>query len=75
MMAQPGRRFIVRPHDRGQVVDELPPGTLRALAAIAGDPVSDAAEAGELLDIEVDELAGAYAAVTPRRPSESSAAL
>jgi hypothetical protein len=32
-------------------VDELPPRTRGALAAIAGDPVSDAAEAGELLDI------------------------
>ena len=30
-------------------VDELPPGTLRALAAIAGDPVSDAAEAASFL--------------------------
>jgi hypothetical protein len=30
-------------------------------------PVTDAAEAGELLRIEVDELAGACAAVTPRR--------
>jgi hypothetical protein len=48
-------------------VDELPPGTVRALAAIAGDPVSDAPEAGELLGIEVNELAGACAIVPPRR--------
>ena len=48
-------------------VDELPACTLRALAAIAGDPMADAPEAGELLDIEVDQLAGACAVVTPRR--------
>jgi hypothetical protein len=48
-------------------VDELPARAVRAVAAVAGDPVADAAEAGELLDIEVDEFAGACAAVTPRR--------
>src|SRR4029450_13092010 len=48
-------------------MDELPAGTLRAVAAIAGDPVADAAEAGGVLGIEVDKLAGACAAVTPRR--------
>jgi hypothetical protein len=48
-------------------VDELPARAVGAVAAIARDAVADAAEAGELLDVEVDELAGACAAVTPRR--------
>ena len=35
-------------------VDELPASTLALGAPIAGDPMADAPEAGELLDIEVD---------------------
>jgi hypothetical protein len=48
-------------------VDELPASALALAARIAGDAVADAPEAGGLLDVEVDELAGACAAVTPRR--------
>ena len=48
-------------------VDELPASTLALAAPVAGDAMADAAEAGELLDIEVDELTGACAVVSPRR--------
>jgi hypothetical protein len=36
-------------------------------APIAGNPMADALEAGELLDVEVDEFASAGAVVAPRR--------
>jgi len=48
-------------------VDEFPASPLALAAPIAGDAMADAAEADELLDVEVDELAGACAIVVPRR--------
>jgi hypothetical protein len=55
----------------GRVVDrdvhELPTCGFALAAPIAGDGRADAPEAGELLGIEVNELAGAGAAVALRR--------
>ena len=49
-------------------VDELPAGAARAaLPAIAGDAVADALEAAELLDVDVDQLAGLLALVAAHR--------
>ena len=40
-------------------VDELPAGAAALAGALAGDAVADLLEAAELLDVEVDQLAGA----------------
>lgn len=49
-------------------MDELPAGAARlALLWIAGDAVPDLAEATELLDVDVDHLAGVLALVAPDR--------
>jgi hypothetical protein len=57
----------------GRIVDgdvyELPADGAVLAAPIAGDAMADVAEAGELLDVEVDELAGACAIVPPHRPA------
>ena len=54
-------------------IDELPAGAFTSgpcvalPAAVAGDAVADLAEAAELLDVDVDELAGVLAFVAPHR--------
>ena len=39
-------------------VDELPAGAAAPAGALAGDAVADPLEAAELLDVDVDQLAG-----------------
>ena len=54
-------------------MDELPAGAFTSgpcvalPAAVAGDAVADLVEAAELLDVDVDELAGVLAFVAPHR--------
>jgi len=71
--------FFIRLHldegDAGSVVDgdmgELPTEPFAARSstaltgAVAGDPVADAVDAAEFLDVEVDHLAGIGALITP----------
>jgi hypothetical protein len=48
-------------------VSELPASTAGAVPAIASDAVTDPLDPAELLDVEVEELAGRLALVAPRR--------
>src|SRR5829696_7825045 len=54
-------------------MDELPAGAFTSgpcvalPPAVAGDAVADLVEAAELLDVDVDELAGVLAFVAPHR--------
>src|SRR4051812_41819699 len=50
-------------------VDELPPNApaLALTGSIAGDAMADAVEAAELLDIDVDQVAGMFALVAANR--------
>src|SRR5438034_7227260 len=62
----------LREGDAGSVVDadmdELPAGAAGlALLRITGDAMADLAEAAELLDVDVDHLAGVLAFVAPDR--------
>src|SRR6188474_2655360 len=74
-------RLLVR-HDHGEGdargvvdadMDELPAGAFTSgpcvalPPAVAGDAVADLVEAAELLDVDVDELAGVLAFVAPHR--------
>ena len=60
------RRFLVRQDlregDAGVVVDGdmhvLPAGAMDAAAAVAGDAATDSPETSDLLDVEVEEIAG-----------------
>lgn len=48
-------------------MDELPAGAARLALVAAGDAMADALEAAELLDVDVDQLAGMLALVTADR--------
>jgi hypothetical protein len=58
-------------------VDELPPRTVDRVAAVPGDSVTHAHDSSELLNVQMDEIAGAFSLVTDYglsgRPSASEA--